>query len=123
MELPKSEEQLMEYIWRQDGIYLKDLLLMFDEPRPASTTVATLLKRMQDKGFVGYELHGNSRKYFALVKKETYFSKQVNGMIRSYFDNSALQFASFFTNSTNLTSKELESLKEMIDKQIKSRKK
>ncbi|RYY58013.1 MAG: BlaI/MecI/CopY family transcriptional regulator [Chitinophagaceae bacterium] len=123
MELSKSEEQLMEFIWRQEGIFLKDLLNELPEPKPASTTVATLLKRMQDKGFVTYETFGNSRKYFAAVQKDHYFSKQVNGIIRDYFDNSALQFASFFTNSTNLTAKELESLKDLIDKQIKKKKK
>ena len=123
MELSKSEEQLMEFIWRQDGIFLKDLIAELPDPKPAATTVATLLKRMQDKGFVSYEVFGNSRKYRAMVKKDQYFSRQVNGMIRDYFDNSAMQFASFFTTSTNLTAKELDSLRDLIDKQIKKKKK
>lgn len=123
IELSKTEEQLMEYIWRQDGIFLKDLIAALPLPKPASTTVATLLKRMQDKGFVTYEVFGNSRQYKALVSKEDYFSRHVNGMIRDYFDNSALQFASFFTQSANLTAKELESLKDLIEKQIKQKKK
>ena len=123
MELSKTEAQLMEFIWRQDGIFLKDLLADLPEPRPASTTVATLLKRMQDKGFVTYKTFGNSRKYFAAVKKDDYFSKHVNGIIRDYFDNSALQFASFFTSAANLSSKELESLKDLIEKQIRKKKK
>ena len=122
-ELSKGEEQLMEYIWRADGIFLKDLIAELPEPKPAATTVATLLKRMQDKGFVTYEVFGNSRRYNASVRKDEYFSRHVNGMIKNYFDNSALQFASFFTKSTNLTSKELESLKELIEKQIKKKKK
>jgi predicted transcriptional regulator len=57
------------------------------------------------------------------VKKEDYFSKQVNGMIKNYFDNSAMQFASFFTTSTNLSAAELEDLKKIIDKEIKRKKK
>ena len=123
MQLTKTEEQLMEVIWKVDRIFLKDIIDSYPEPRPASTTIATLLKRMQDKGFVGYELFGNSRQYFPLVKKTDYFSKQVKGIIKNYFENSALQFASFFTTTSNLSSKELQALKDIIDKEIKKKSK
>ena len=121
MQLTKAEEQLMEVIWKAEKIFLKDIIESYPEPRPASTTVATLLKRMQDKGFVGYELFGNSRQYFPLVKKKDYFSKQVKSIIKNYFGNSALQFASFFTTTSNLSAKELEALKDVIDKEIKKK--
>jgi BlaI family transcriptional regulator, penicillinase repressor len=123
MKLSKAEEQLMEIIWSGEKLFLKEIVESHPDPKPASTTVATLLKRMQDKGFVGYQVFGNSRQYFALVKKEDYFSKHVKGMIKSYFGNSALQFASFFTSSGGLTKKELEQLKEIIDEEIKKKKK
>lgn len=119
MQLSKSEEQLMEYIWQHEEIFMKDLLEMLPEPKPAQTTIATLLKRMQEKGFVGYKTFGNSRQYYPIIKKEDYFSKHVNGMIQNFFGNSALQFASFFTANTNLSATELEDLKKMIDEQIK----
>jgi len=78
---------------------------------------------MQDKGFVGYTLFGNSREYYPLVKKADYFSKQVKGLIKNYFDDSPLQFASFFTKSTDLTPSELESLRKIVDLEIKRKKK
>ncbi len=123
MKLTKSEEQLMELIWQHEKVFLKDILLSYPDPKPAGTTIATLLKRMQDKGFVGYETFGNSRQYYPLVKKSAYFSKEVNGIIKNYFNNSALQFASFFTASSNLTPAELEDLKKIIDLEIKRREK
>jgi BlaI family transcriptional regulator, penicillinase repressor len=113
----------MEYLWSAETIFFKDLLEKFPEPKPAGTTVATLLKRMQDKNFVGYTLHGNSRQYYPLIKKEQYFSKHVNSMIKSFFNDSAMQFASFFTTATNLSEKELEDLKKLIDQQLKKKKK
>ncbi|GGD61155.1 transcriptional regulator [Emticicia aquatilis] len=119
MQLSKSEEQLMEYIWQHEEIFMKDLLEILPEPKPAQTTIATLLKRMQEKGFVGYKTFGNSRQYYPIIKKDDYFSKHVNGMIQNFFGNSALQFASFFTANTNLSATELEDLKKMIDEQIK----
>lgn len=123
MNLSKTEEQVMEIIWQQDKAFLKDLINNYPEPKPAATTIATLLKRMQDKGFVAYTLFGNSRQYYPLVKKSEYFSKHVNGLIKNFFDNSALQFASFFTTTTNLTTAELEDLKKIVDHEIKRKKK
>lgn len=122
MELSKAEEQLMDFIWRHEKVFFKDLIESFPDPKPAATTVATLLKRMQDKGFVGYTLFGNSRQYYPLVKKTDYFSKHFKGIIKSFFGDSTLQFASFFTTTSNLTSSELEDLKKIIDLEIKKKK-
>lgn len=119
MQLSKSEEQLMELIWKQEKIFMKELIENYPDPKPATTTIATLLKRMQDKGFVAYNMFGNSRQYYPLVKKSDYFTKHVKGIIKNYFDNSPIQFASFFTTSTNLTTSELEDLKKIVDQEIK----
>ncbi len=123
MKLAKSEEILMEIIWKEGKVFMKDILDDYPEPKPASTTIATLLKRMQQKGFVAYKQFGNSRQYYSLVKKNDYFSKHVKGIIKNYFGNSNLQFASFFTTTGNLSSQELEELKKIIDTEIKKKKK
>ncbi len=122
MQLSKAEEQLMQLLWKQKRAFMKDLIEASPEPKPASTTVATLLKRMQDKGFVDYVQEGRSREYFPLIKKKDYFSKQVNGMIKSFFNDDTAQFASFFTQETNLSKKELEELRNIIDTEIKKKK-
>ncbi|MAO11680.1 MAG: penicillinase repressor [Flavobacteriaceae bacterium] len=121
MQLSNSEEQLMQLLWKQKKAFMKDLIEAYPEPKPAPTTVATLLKRMQDKNFVDYKQMGRSREYFPLVKKKDYFSKQVNGMIKDFFNDSASQFASFFTQETNLSKEELEDLKKLIDQQLKEK--
>lgn len=121
MQLTKTEEDLMNHLWVLEKAFMKDLLDAYPNPRPATTTIATLLKRMTDKGFVGYNLYGNSREYYPLVKKKDYFSKHVNGLIKHFFNDSASQFASFFTKETNLTKEELEDLKALIDNEIKKK--
>ncbi|KYG78609.1 putative transcriptional regulator [Roseivirga ehrenbergii] len=121
MNLSKSEEQLMNYLWKLKKAFMKDLLTEFPEPKPATTTVATLLKRMKDKGFVDYKLFGNSREYYPLVRKSEYFSQHLKGLIKDFFNDSSTQFASFFTNETDLSTEELENLKKMIDEQIKKK--
>ena len=123
MQLSNSEEQLMEHLWKLEKAFMKDLLEAYPKPKPATTTVATLLKRMIDKEFVAYNEFGNSREYYPLVKKSDYFSKHVNGLIKNFFNNSASQFASFFTTETNLTASELEELKKIVDSEIQKKKK
>lgn len=119
MQLSKTEEELMNILWRLKKAFMKDLLEAYEEPKPATTTVATLLKRMSDKGFVAYKSYGRSREYYPLVKKKDYFSKHVNGLIKNFFNDSPSQFASFFTQSTDLSKEELEALKKLIDQEIK----
>lgn len=121
MQLSKTEEQLMQHLWKLEKAFMKDILEVYQDPKPATTTIATLLKRMSGKGYVSYNLYGKSREYYPLVKKKDYFSKHVNGLIKNFFNDSATQFASFFTKETNLSKDELESLKEIIDKEIKKK--
>jgi len=122
-QLTNAEEQLMEHLWKLEKAFMKDLLEAFPAPKPKTTTVATLLKRMIDKDFVAYIEFGNSREYYPLVKKTAYFSKHVNGLIKNFFNDSATQFASFFTNETNLSERELEELKRIVDSAIQKKKK
>ncbi|MDI6033111.1 BlaI/MecI/CopY family transcriptional regulator [Flavobacterium sp. LB2P84] len=122
-QLTNAEEQVMEHLWKLEKAFMKDLLEAYPKPKPATTTIATLLKRMIDKQFVAYNEFGNSREYYPLVKKTDYFSKHVNGLISNFFNNSASQFASFFTTETNLSQSELEELKKIIDSEILKKKK
>ena len=123
MQLTKAEEQVMRYLWNLEKAYLKNILDEFPDTKPATTTIATLLKRVIDKGFVGYNQHGSNREYFPIVKKTEYFSNHVNSMIKDYFNNSAAQFASFFTNETKLNLTDLEEIKKLVEEKIKSKKK
>ncbi len=122
MKLSAAEETLMQHLWNQEKAFMKDLIDAYDDPKPAATTVATLLKRVIDKGFVSYREYGNSREYYPLIARNDYFSTHVNGLIKNFFNNSAAQFASFFTTQTNLSASELEALKALVDQEIQKRK-
>ena len=123
MQLTNAEEQVMKFLWKLERAYMKNILDEYSESKPATTTIATLLKRMIDKGFVGYNQHGSNREYFPLVKKTDYFAKNFNLLIKDFFNNSASQFASFFTNETNLSLSELEELKRLVEKKIENQQK
>ncbi|MCD6090274.1 MAG: BlaI/MecI/CopY family transcriptional regulator [Bacteroidales bacterium] len=116
--LSRSEEQLMGYLWKHKKAFLKDLILSHPKPQPAKTTVATLLKRLQIKGFVNYQIFGNSRQYFALIEKEDYFSIRFKEIISHHFNNSIPEFTSFITQTLKLDRLELDALKKTIDKEV-----
>jgi BlaI family penicillinase repressor len=117
--LTDTEKILMDLLWEKETAFMKDLLDAFPEPKPAPTTVATLLKRMQNKNLVGYKTFGNSREYFPKIEKGKYFTGEMKGLINQFFNNSVTQFASYFTANAKLSQKELKELRDMIDKQIK----
>ncbi|HSF52352.1 MAG TPA: BlaI/MecI/CopY family transcriptional regulator [Algoriphagus sp.] len=121
MKLTPTEEELMNHLWRLKRAFMKDLLESYPEPKPATTTISTLLTRMQEKNFVGYDSLGKSRQYFPLVSKENYFAKHIQGLIKNFFNDSPAQFASFFTKKAELTQEELEALKAIIDDQLKKK--
>jgi BlaI family penicillinase repressor len=122
MHLTNAEEQIMKLLWKLEKAFIRDLLNEFPDPKPAPTTVITLLKRMIDKGFVNYKQYGNSREYYPLIKKTDYFSDHIHGLIKNFFNNSTAQFASFFTNETDMNSEELKELRDLVDKKIESKK-
>ena len=58
--LTEAEKELMEILWDKEKAFMKDIIEAFPEPKPATTTIATLLKRMQNKNLIGYKTFGNS---------------------------------------------------------------
>lgn len=113
----------MQHLWKLETAFLNDLRTQYPEPKPASSTIATLLKRMIKKGYVDYEQRGRSREYRPLVSKPDYFSKRFNLIINKFFDDSTAQFASFFASKGDLTASELEDLKAIIEKEIQKKEK
>ncbi|WP_439481035.1 BlaI/MecI/CopY family transcriptional regulator [Cyclobacterium plantarum] len=113
----------MVIIWKHQRGFMKDIFNKYPHSKPAITTIATLFKRMQEKGYIADNTIGNSREYYPLVNKENFFSSHVNGLIKNYYDNSLFQFASFFTTATNLIILELKDLKTIVDKEIKRKQK
>ena len=116
--LTETEMTLMEILWQKEKVFMKDILEDYADPKPASTTIATLLKRMQNKDLVGYKLFGNSRQYFPKVNFFVYFYGEMTSMFDRFFISSVGQFASFFTSNSKLSQKQLKELRDIIDKEI-----
>lgn len=118
IKITDAEKFLMEILWEKEKAFMKNILDAYPDPKPANTTVATLLKRMQNKNLVGYTLYGNSREYYPKIAKGEYFKEELSTMIDRFFNNSVTQFASFFASNNKLSQKQLKELRNLIDQQI-----
>ncbi|MBR8538105.1 BlaI/MecI/CopY family transcriptional regulator [Carboxylicivirga sediminis] len=123
MELTKAEEQVMHYLWNIEKGFLKDIIEQYPEPKPAYTTVSTVVRVLVKKKAIAYNSYGKVNEYYPLIKKSAYSKKHVSNLVQNFFDNSPGQFASFFTKESNLSVSELEELKALIDEQISEKKK
>ena len=117
-ELTKAEAQVMHYIWELEKSFLKDIVEAFPEPRPAYTTISTVIRVLVKKGYVDYNTYGKVHEYYPKVTRKAYFRKHVKSIINNHFDGSVVSFASFFTGDENLDLGELEEIKQMIDQKI-----
>jgi BlaI family transcriptional regulator, penicillinase repressor len=118
-ELTKAEEQVMQILWDMKSGFVKDIRARFRDPKPAITTVSTIVRILEQKGFVGHRSYGKSHEYFPLVEKKTYTRVMMKGILMKYFSNSLRQMVSFFSQEKGLTVSELEELKRIIDEEIR----
>ena len=119
--LSEKELQLMNHLWTIKKGYMKDIVEQFEEPKPAYTTISTLINRLIAKNHVGFTLSGRDKKYFPILKKPKYFSSEFKKIISNYFDDSTAQFASFFTQNSDLSIEQLEELQQMVNEEIKKK--
>ncbi len=117
--LSKQEEKLMAFLWQQEKSFLKDLFQAYPKSKPAKTTLATLVKRLQNKGYIAYELHGNSRAYYALVSKENYLKAKFENIIELHFGGQLSDFISFISKDLDLGSTNLNLLAQVIQKEVR----
>ena len=121
-ELTRAEEQIMHYLWKIEKGFVKDIIEQFSEPRPAYTTITTIIRILVRKGFIGYHQYGKTNEYYPLVSKSIYVDNHLREIVKKYFNGSVTKFASFFAQDDNLSISELEELNKLIDDQIKKRK-
>jgi len=95
IQLTNAEEQVMKCLWKLEKGFLKDIHNEFPEPRPATTTIGTVIKVLIIKGYIGFKRYGRQRQYFPLLQKSEYLTSQTRRLIREYFDSSARQFVIF----------------------------
>jgi len=119
-ELTKAEQQVMNHIWELNKSFLKDIVDAFPEPRPAYTTISTVIRVLVKKGFVGYNTYGKVHEYHARISRQSYFRTHVKSLINNHFEGSVVSFASFITGDETMNMGELEEIRHLIDQKIEA---
>lgn len=121
MQLTKAEEQIMQILWSMEEGTVQDILKGFAEEVPARTTVATVLKILEDKDFVCHRTEGRSNIYRALVDKEKYSKKQIKDLVKDYFNGSFSSMVSFFAKETDISIEEMDAMIKETKLQLKNK--
>jgi len=116
--LTKAEEQVMQILWDLEEGIVKDLVDNFEEPRPAYTTVATVLKVLEKKGFARHKKIGNTHLFSPAVSKKEYTRFQLSSLLKNYFNGSFPKMATFFARENNLSIDELEEIIKTAEQEL-----
>ncbi len=121
-ELTRAEEEVMQILWKIKKGFVKDILEHFDDPKPAYNTVSTIVRILQNKGFVKHKAYGRTHEYFPVVSKDEYSKRHLKVFVKDYFSNSFEKMVSFFAREKGITVKEMESIMKMMEKEVKKQK-
>jgi len=122
-ELTKAEEQVMQILWDLGKGMASQVLEKFDEPKPAYNTVSTIIRILEQKGFVDHKAYGRTHEYFPLVSKKDYTRMYFSNFISNYFGNSYQSLVSFFAKDNRISLDELEDIRQTIESEIRKQKK
>ncbi|MCO5239302.1 MAG: BlaI/MecI/CopY family transcriptional regulator [Chitinophagaceae bacterium] len=117
--LTKAEEQVMQSVWKLEKAFLRELVDAQPDPKPHQNTVATILKILGEKGFVGIEVFGRMHRYYPLISKDDYSKATMKNMVKSYFEGSFSNAVSFMVKENNLSIADLELLLRSLKKKGK----
>ena len=117
--LTNKEKEIMNLFWQHGDMFIRDLLNFFNEPKPHYNTIATMVKILEEKGFVARRPMGNTHQYYAIISEKGYKSSALDAVISQYYNNSYTSVVSHFIEQESM---DLDELKELI-RQIESKRK
>lgn len=121
-ELTRAEEQVMQVLWKLEKGFVKNILEHFDEPKPAYNTISTIVRILQEKGFVDHKAYGRTHEYYPLISKDEYSKSHLSSFINDYFSNSFGKMVSFFARQKHISVKEMEEIMKIMENEVKKQK-
>jgi BlaI family transcriptional regulator, penicillinase repressor len=117
--LTAKEEELMGFFWQKGPLFVKQLLDFYEEPKPHFNTLSTIVRGLEDKGFLTHTVYGNTYQYFAQVSEEDFSKSTLKNVITKYFDNSYLGAVSSLVKEESISLDDLKLLIAEVEKAAK----
>ena len=114
--LTNKEEEILQVLWKLEKAFVKDIIEALPSPKPHYNTISTIIRNMEQKGFVKYHAYGKTHQYYPAVSKEVYRKAFMNKTINNYFENSYKNVVSFFAKEEKISVQELKEIIELIEK-------
>ncbi len=114
IKLAKREEQIMQVYWELGHAFIKEVIPHLPDPKPHYNSVATMVKILEEKGFLDHETVGNVYRYFPIVSREEYQKHDMKDIVKKYFGNSYPRMLAFFAKEQKLTESQLKEILDMI---------
>jgi predicted transcriptional regulator len=112
--LAKREEQIMQVLWRLEKAFVKEIIAGLPSPKPHYNSVATMVRILEEKGFLDHESFGNTFRYFPLISKEAYQRQTLGDIVKQYFDNSYPSMLAFYAKEEKISKAELKEILKLI---------
>ncbi len=110
MEFTKAEEQVMKLLWKKEKAFVKELVQLFPDPKPAYNTVSTIVRILEKKGAVSHEAFGKTHQYYPLITQQQYRKQALSRIISDFFKGSKSQLVAHLIREENMDVGELDSL-------------
>ena len=117
--LTKAEEQVMQVVWKIREGFIRDIMDVLPAPKPHQNTVATMLKILVEKEFVGIRLYGRQHQYYPLISRDAYSKASMKSLVKSYFGGSYSDAVSFMVKENTISLEDLETLLQHLKKSKK----
>lgn len=114
--LTAKEEEIMNFFWTKGPLFVKQLLEFYKEPKPHYNTLSTIVRGLEEKGFIAYKAYGNTYQYYAAISEDAYRKGTLKRVISRYFNNSFTQVVSTLIEEEDLSVGELKELIRKIEK-------
>lgn len=109
--LTTKEEEIMGFYWEKGPLFVKEMLAFYDEPRPHFNTLSTIVRGLEEKGFLAHQTFGNTYQYYAIVSEEDFRKGTLKNVINKYFNNSYVNAVSSLVQEEDIS---LDDLKQLI---------
>ena len=113
-ELTKAELEIMQVIWKKGRVLVHDILSEMPEPKPAYNTVSTIVRILENKGFVSHKAYGRTHEYYPLVEKEEYTNSYMRGVLDNFFEGSFSRMVNFFSSQKSISVEEADEIIKML---------